>query len=93
MQLVCSMGPPGGGRSEISPRLQSRFNVIFVTFPSESQIKRIYGTMINQKLQEFEEDIKPLGDLMTDATIETYEQVMTTFVRLINSNAIFIVGY
>lgn len=31
----------------------------------ESQIKRIFGTMINQKLQDFEEDVKPLGDIMT----------------------------
>ena len=31
----------------------------------ESQIKRIFGTMINQKLQDFEEDVKALGDLMT----------------------------
>jgi dynein heavy chain len=34
MQFVCAMGPPGGGRSVISHRLLSRFNVINVTFPS-----------------------------------------------------------
>ena len=34
----------------------------------ESQIKRIFGTMINQKLQDFEEDVKALGDLMTQVT-------------------------
>jgi dynein heavy chain len=62
MQLVCAMGPPGGGRTEISARLQSRFNLINVTFPSESQVKRIYGTLINQKLVDFEEDIKSLGN-------------------------------
>lgn len=77
------MGPPGGGRMVISRRLQSRFNLINMTFPQvrtllsswwgmfilslsqESQIKRIFGTMINQKLQDFEEDVKPLGDIMT----------------------------
>ncbi len=75
MQLICAMGPPGGGRSEISARLQSRFNVINISFPSESQIKRIYGTLINQKLLDFEEEIKPLGDVMTQATIEVYDAV------------------
>lgn len=66
------MGPPGGGRSMISPRLLSRFNVVNVTFPSELQIDRIFGTLINQKLQDFDEELKPLGDLMTQATREMY---------------------
>ena len=43
----------------------------------ESQIKRIFGTMINQKLQDFDEDVKPLGDVMTQATIELYNFIST----------------
>ena len=31
----------------------------------ESQIKRIFGTMINQKLQDFEEEVKATGDIIT----------------------------
>ncbi|XP_048588102.1 dynein axonemal heavy chain 2 isoform X2 [Nematostella vectensis] len=76
MHLLASMGPPGGGRMVISKRLQSRFNLINMTFPQESQIKRIFGTMINQKLQDFEEDVKPLGDIMTQATIEIYNTIV-----------------
>jgi hypothetical protein len=34
MLLLAGMGPPGGGRTVISPRLQSRFNLINMTFPS-----------------------------------------------------------
>ncbi|XP_020611740.1 dynein heavy chain 2, axonemal-like [Orbicella faveolata] len=60
----------------ISKRLQSRFNLINMTFPQESQIKRIFGTMINQKLQDFEEDVKALGDLMTQATIDIYNAII-----------------
>ena len=33
MLLVAAMGPPGGGRTVISKRLQSRFNLINMTFP------------------------------------------------------------
>ena len=33
MFLLASMGPPGGGRTHISRRLQSRFNLINMTFP------------------------------------------------------------
>jgi hypothetical protein len=33
MYLLTAMGPPGGGRQQISRRLQSRFNLINMTFP------------------------------------------------------------
>lgn len=31
---MAAMGPPGGGRTVISPRLQSCFNIINMTFPT-----------------------------------------------------------
>lgn len=34
MFLMAAMGPPGGGRTAISPRLQGRFNIINMTFPT-----------------------------------------------------------
>lgn len=77
--LMAGMGPPGGGRTVISKRLQSRFNLINMTFPSESEINRIFGSMINQKLNEFDEEFKPLGDMMTKATIQVYESVIIKF--------------
>lgn len=36
MFLLASMGPPGGGRTHITPRFQSRFNLINMTFPNVS---------------------------------------------------------
>nr|XP_019958870.1 PREDICTED: dynein heavy chain 2, axonemal [Paralichthys olivaceus] len=79
MVLLASMGPPGGGRTHISGRLQSRFNLINMTFPNESQIRRIYSTMINQKLQGFKEELKPIGETLTQATIELYQAVTEQF--------------
>lgn len=79
MFLLTAMGPPGGGRTQISRRLQSKFNLINMTFPSDSQIKRIFGTMISQKLQDFEEEVKPIGDTVTQATLEVYQAVVAKF--------------
>ncbi|XP_073510575.1 dynein axonemal heavy chain 2 isoform X2 [Phyllobates terribilis] len=79
MLIMAAMGPPGGGRTTISGRLQSRFNLINMTFPSESQIKRIFGTMMSQKLQDFEEEVKPVGDVITQATIELYNAITQRF--------------
>lgn len=52
------MGPPGGGRNIITDRLLTKFNVINMTFPTEKQITRIYGTMLNQHLSEFHSEVK-----------------------------------
>ncbi|XP_062301425.1 dynein axonemal heavy chain 2 [Scomber scombrus] len=79
MFLLASMGPPGGGRTHISGRLQSRFNLINMTFPNDSQIRRIYSTMINQKLHGFKEDVKPIGEIITQATLELYYSVTARF--------------
>ena len=79
MFLIAGMGPPGGGRTVISKRLQSRFNLINMTFPSENEINRIFGSMINQKLADFEDEFKSLGDLMTKATVQVYEAVIAKF--------------
>ena len=43
MQLVAAMGPPGGGRMVISRRLQSRFNLINMTFP------QVHASFLKQK--------------------------------------------
>ena len=61
MFLVAAMGPPGGGRTVISGRLQNIFSVINMTFPEEPQIKRIFCTMLNQKLSTFDPEIKTIG--------------------------------
>ncbi|XP_071455007.1 dynein axonemal heavy chain 2 [Hetaerina americana] len=76
MLLMAAMGPPGGGRNVISNRLLSCFNVINMTFPDSSQIERIYGTMIYQKLNDFDDDVKPTGKPITFATIALYNAVV-----------------
>ncbi|RQM24639.1 hypothetical protein B5M09_005107 [Aphanomyces astaci] len=79
MQLVGSMGPPGGGRSVISSRFQSRFNLINLTFPEATQLRRIFETMLVPKLSEFDDEIKPLGVPLVSATIQIYQAVEATF--------------
>ena len=35
--------------------------------------------MINQKLQDFDEEVKPVGDTVTQATIEMYNAIIARF--------------
>ncbi|ORZ33974.1 dynein heavy chain and region D6 of dynein motor-domain-containing protein [Catenaria anguillulae PL171] len=79
IQLVAAMGPPGGGRNVLSSRVQSRFHLIHMAFPNEVSLNRIFSTIINQKLQDFEEELKPLGGVMTQATIDVYHTVVAQF--------------
>jgi len=79
MQMVAAMGPPGGARSDITPRLQSKFNLLHFTFPHDNQIKRIYRTLLNHHLSEFDEVIKPLGPVITQATLDLFKSVTAEF--------------
>lgn len=58
---MSAMGPSGGGRNVISNRLITKFNVINMTFPMEKQIVRIYSTMLNQQLFDFNPEVKGIG--------------------------------
>lgn len=40
-QLICAMAPPGGARAVISSRTQSRFNLLNLTVPDDSQVNRL----------------------------------------------------
>ena len=59
----------------ISERLLSKFNVINITFPDETNILRIYGTMLGQHLAEFNEIVKITGREITETTIDLYNNV------------------
>lgn len=61
MLLLGAMGPPGGGRTVISERFQSCFNVINMTFPDETQVTRIFDTMLHQHIASFDDEAKRTG--------------------------------
>ncbi|KTG40921.1 hypothetical protein cypCar_00000647 [Cyprinus carpio] len=75
---VLLTSPVGTGKTSVTQSvLQSLDSVSWAMLTinmssQESQIKRIYGTMISQKLQEFEEEVKPIGGILTQATLELY---------------------
>lgn len=55
--------------------MQACFSIINVTAPNDAQLKRIFGTLLNFKLTDFDDAIKPLGDQITQGTIEIYRAV------------------
>jgi dynein heavy chain, axonemal len=79
MQVLSAMGKPGGGRSEISKRLQSKFHIVNYTIPTESQMKKIFETIAAFKFQIFDEEIKVLSEAMAMATINLFNIVQLNF--------------
>ena len=75
IQLMASMAPPGGGRNAFSQRIMAVFATINMTNPSDAQLHRIYSTLLNDKLASFDDQLKPLGDPITKATIELYANI------------------
>jgi len=75
VKLCAGMGHPGGGRTTISKRTLHKFHVLNMTFPDRSQLSRIFGTLANSHLSSFDEDVKPAGDMMTNATIDLYQRL------------------
>mmetsp|Transcript_43297 Transcript_43297/g.50852 ORF Transcript_43297/g.50852 Transcript_43297/m.50852 type:complete len:127 (+) Transcript_43297:1961-2341(+) len=58
IMFACSMGPPGGGRSPITQRLQRHFNIVTYTDLEQSTIQGIFVTIVKAFLSTFSEEIK-----------------------------------
>jgi len=64
----------------ISKRTQSRFNQVHFTFPADSQVVRIFESILNPHLSKFESpDIAPLGTAVAKATLDVYKGVIGSF--------------
>jgi dynein heavy chain len=80
LQLITAMGPPGGGRQIISNRLMSCFHTITYTVPSEGNMMRIYGQIVDIKFsQGFLEEVKNLKDPLAQATINIFNIIQAKF--------------
>jgi len=59
MVLVGAMGPPGGGRTFISPRILRHFTLISLTNFEDETLNRIFGTILDWffKTRQFSNEI------------------------------------
>lgn len=67
--------PPGGGRAEISGRFRSKFAMLNFTFPSDKQVQKIFQCILTNQFQSFDEEIKPLADPISLATLLLFKSI------------------
>ena len=54
-QVVGATLPPGGGKNSIDPRFLTLFVTFNILFPSESNVERIYNSILSAHLQNLPE--------------------------------------
>jgi len=75
IQFCAAMGPPGGGRSQITQRYVRHFSMVnMVPFDSES-LSVIFGTIMEWFTKPFGPKIKALAAGLVAATISLYSQI------------------
>ena len=52
--LICAMGPPSGGKSKITPRMQRHLNVVAFAYFDDNTMKSIYNAILRWFFREGE---------------------------------------
>ncbi|TYZ63897.1 hypothetical protein PybrP1_001177 [[Pythium] brassicae (nom. inval.)] len=73
--FVASMGPPGGGRNPITPRLVRHFNVIGYAELGDESKTMIFATILGNFLSAFAADVARLTDRLVRASIQVYATI------------------
>ena len=83
---MCAMGPPGGGRSVISKRFQSRFHVINFAAPEQAELRRIFECILSSRVlatngddPAFDDEIKSMCSNVVLSTVGLYKMVTESF--------------
>uniref|UniRef100_A0A8B9ENZ5 Dynein axonemal heavy chain 1 n=1 Tax=Anser cygnoides TaxID=8845 RepID=A0A8B9ENZ5_ANSCY len=71
INFVCAMGPPGGGRNAVTPRLTRHFNYLSFTEMEDSSKKTIFSTILGTGAPA----VKDLNEPLVDATICVYSTI------------------
>ncbi|KAF6778758.1 hypothetical protein AHF37_01583 [Paragonimus kellicotti] len=79
-RFMAAMGPPGGGRNDITSRLTRHLNVLGINEFDDNTMSRIFTTIADAHFSKrFEPQFQRLGKIMVQATLQVYKLAMTSF--------------
>ncbi|ORX42989.1 hypothetical protein BCR36DRAFT_361700 [Piromyces finnis] len=75
IQFIGAMGPPGGGRNDVTPRFLRHFNQVVINSFDDLTLKRIFTCILNWHFNKFEfsDEIKNNINNIVKATITIYK--------------------
>ena len=75
INFICAMGPPGGGRNPVTPRLTRHFNLISFTEMENTSLNKIFKTVLDSFLGKLSQDLLVLTDSIVNASIHVYNTI------------------
>lgn len=78
--VLAAMGPPGGGRNGVTPRLLRHFNLLCFSEFDDGTLTRIFTTILNWYFgsNPFVPEVKRLSEAVVSATLEMYQMAMAS---------------
>ena len=73
--ILSAMGPPGGGRTNITGRVVRHFNVISYTELEQETIYQIFITIINFFLKRFPEAVRNTTGKLVESVLVVYDTI------------------
>ena len=74
-QFIAANAPPGGGRSEVTPRLLRHFHLLNLPDLSHTSMKTIFYSIASGFLEGFPGEFAALGGPMVEATLDVYSSI------------------
>ncbi|EAR85626.2 dynein heavy chain (macronuclear) [Tetrahymena thermophila SB210] len=78
-QLISAMGPPGGGRTFITPRILRHFSLISLANFDDENLHRIFGTILEWYLKkgQFAVEVQKFASKIITGTLDIYKQAIS----------------
>ncbi|KAL0232167.1 hypothetical protein PCE1_003163 [Barthelona sp. PCE] len=76
--IVGAMGPPGGGRTEISDRLVAKMMQIYMPQMTDSSIKLIFTKVLESLLDRFNSEVQGTISSIVNASLSVYGVAIST---------------
>mmetsp|Transcript_44077 Transcript_44077/g.42705 ORF Transcript_44077/g.42705 Transcript_44077/m.42705 type:complete len:212 (+) Transcript_44077:1561-2196(+) len=75
--VIAAMGPPGGGKTFITPRLLRHFNVVAFANFDENTMNNIFRTILKWyfRVNSFTQDVQNMEQKIVGATLKIYTKI------------------
>eukprot|EP00762_Andalucia_godoyi_P000179 ANDGO_02454.mRNA.1 Dynein-1-beta heavy chain len=73
--FVCAMGPPGGGRNDVTPRFMRHFNLLSITEFDDAVMSRIFSEILNWffRTRQFQGSVASCTQSIVAATLDVFK--------------------